>query len=165
MVKYFSSILSKFTPKQRVFVITLLLLALVVVTLGPFIIKGYRPDNLELRKRLTQIESDNVSLNKMVSTLNNTVIKNQQECTNMLIDREKDIVNQLTELEKKYSAKQPIVQDKIMSVVADSTDLGVQPSQGEIPVMFVTDDKTKTLLSDIRKIKKGIQNRTPLKTN
>jgi hypothetical protein len=165
MIKYFSSILSKFTPRQRVFVIILLTLALITVTLGPFIIRGYRPDNTELRKRIAQKEIDNSKLTNEVSTLNGMVIKNQQKCTNMMVDREKEILTQLEELEKRYHLEQSSNRDKISSMMVDTVDLGVSPAQSEIPVMVITDNKqSNSILRDIRKMKEGIQKRIPVKT-
>lgn len=152
MIKYFSDILSKFTPGQRVFVISLLLLALVTVTLGPFLIKSFRPDNKELRLRLDQIQNDNVSLGQKNYTLNQELINNQQECTNRIVTREKEILSQLDDLEKKFNNQttptsiDSFTRDTSVSIVP----LMVSPTQ-------TNGSKAKTLLTDIKKVKDNIK--------
>jgi hypothetical protein len=161
MVKYFSGILSKFSPGQRVFVICLMVSALIIVTLGPFIIKGYRPDNKELRIRVDRIQQDNISLNNQIYKLNGEIIKNQQECTDRIIIREKEILSQLDQIEKRFTTEDPqkneMAMERVMTMNPDDT-ISVEPM---IIQSIVDDSKSKQLIADINKMKKGILKRIP----
>jgi hypothetical protein len=52
MIKYFSQILSKFSIKQRITALIILSIVLVIITLGPIIIKTLDPGTKELKVRI-----------------------------------------------------------------------------------------------------------------
>ena len=98
MIKYFSQILSKFSVKQRITALIILSILLVIITLGPIIIKTVDPGNKELKTRIDhqdlEIKRLNINLdsaNIKIYTLNQTIIQNQEDCTNKVIEREKQI--------------------------------------------------------------------------
>ena len=163
MLKYFSSILSKFTPPQRISVIVLLILAIVTVTLGPFIIKGYRPDNKELRNRMDQIQKDNIGLNQRVSSLNTTIIENQQECTNKIVEREKEIISQLDELENKIktlnvSTKESNITTLKPEIIFNNDTINIKSiSSNKEDTSLMRNENFNSILKEVKSIKSNIK--------
>ena len=99
MFKYISEILSKFTQGQRIIALLLLLFSITLIAIGPKIVESltYSTDELEIRvqSQNTQI----MELTKRVNELNTQIIENQRQCTDAIVEREVEIMNQISELE------------------------------------------------------------------
>lgn len=95
MFKYINQILTKFSPQQRILALLLLLLSIILMTNGTDLISTIKstPEDL-LMKIETQQHQINL-LQQETSKLNESIISNQRECTNKIIDREKEIASQI----------------------------------------------------------------------
>ncbi len=164
MVKYFSEILAKFTVGQRVFVLVLLLLALIVVTIGPIYINTLNPNVDELNKRLdnqvAQINSLNGQLtnhNNKILDLNNQLITNQQDCTNKIIKREKEIIDEIDRIEKSISELSEPEPTRMYNRL--ETDTNTVHVNAMLSIPDPSSDNNKEVISKLerlkRKIKKG----------
>ena len=115
MFKYISEILKRFSSIQRVLVLILLLLTIIMVLSVPRIVDSLTFNDTELSKRIEiqdfiiqNLNNDLYKLNKDIDTLNNKLRINQIECTNLVIKREKEILEQLSSLQKRAINSVPV---------------------------------------------------------
>lgn len=95
MLKYISQILTKFTPQQRILALLLLLLSIVLMTNGTDLINSIKstPKDLQVTIKNQQIQIQ--LLQEETSKLNLSIIENQRQCTNKIIEREKQIASEI----------------------------------------------------------------------
>ena len=82
MFKYISEILSKFTQRQRIFALLILLLSIIIISVGPKITESLTYNDEELKVRIESQNTQILQLTKRVDELTTQVITNQKECTN-----------------------------------------------------------------------------------
>ena len=104
MFKYISEILAKFTPAQRILALVLLLLSITLITLVPKVVESLTYDNDELTLKVERQKKEIKDLSDRVTTLNETVLKNQEECTNTILSKEREILQVIDEIEKDAAA-------------------------------------------------------------
>lgn len=100
MFKYISEILSKFTQKQRVIALLLVLLSIVVITLGPKLIDSLTYDDTELRTITSNQRNQILELSGEVGRLQTELIKSKSECTDLVIQRETEILQMIEDLQR-----------------------------------------------------------------
>lgn len=116
MLKYISEILTKFTPQQRVIALLLLLVSIVLMTNGEKLIKSIKgvPDDIQLTINTQKIQIK--TLQEETNNLNLKLINGQRECTNKLIDREKEFaieIQKIIDLARRTNSHQLIILDTI----------------------------------------------------
>ncbi len=91
-------ILTTLTRRQRMTGLIILVLAAIIIFVLPSYFKSISPETEELKKTIsfqqTQIDTLNNNLlfqNRRLVDLNRQIILNEQECTNRIVDREKEI--------------------------------------------------------------------------
>lgn len=116
-------ILSTLTRKQRILGLIILVFATVLIFVLPPYFKSVSPEILELKETISfqqsQIDNMNVTIivqNEKLGDLNNQIIINQQECTNRIIEREKEIMAIIDEMKNslKYKEEKLVVRDSVM---------------------------------------------------
>ena len=100
MLKYVSGILKTISPAQRLIALCILVLAIVVMTIGPKVVDSLTKDTEELKNKVAMQKSEIVDLSARVTELNKQVLENQRECTNSLIAKEKEILEIVNDIEK-----------------------------------------------------------------
>jgi septal ring factor EnvC (AmiA/AmiB activator) len=100
MLKYVSGILKTISPAQRLIALCILILAIVVMTVGPRLVDSFTKDTEELKNKVALQKNEIAELTTRVNELNTQVISNQRECTNSLIAKEKEILDIVVEIEK-----------------------------------------------------------------
>jgi predicted RNase H-like nuclease (RuvC/YqgF family) len=100
MLKYVSGILKTISPTQRLIALCILVLAIVIMTVGPRLADSFTKDNEELKSKVALQKTEIAELTTRVNELNTQVISNQRECTNSLIAKEKEILDIVVEIEK-----------------------------------------------------------------
>lgn len=100
MIKYFSEILKTITPTQRLLALCILILAVVIITVGPKFIDSVTKDTEELKTKISSQRTEINDLTLRVNELNKQLLVNQSECTNSLIAKEKEILDIVVEIEK-----------------------------------------------------------------
>ena len=107
MIQYFKEILTTFSIAQRIWALIILCIAVFFITFGSSIIEAVKPDptqqNLVVKRQKKQIISLNTQLDSLtirVDDLTQEVIDGQSECTRRRIDREKEIIAQIDEIER-----------------------------------------------------------------
>lgn len=104
MFKYISEILSKFTQKQRIVALSILLFSIIIISIGPKITESLTYNDEELKTRIQSQTNQILELNKRIDELNYQVINNQKECTNEIVRREAEILDMISEIEN-YTRK------------------------------------------------------------
>ena len=142
-------ILSTLTRKQRMSGLIILVIAAILIFVLPPYFKSVSPEIVELKETISfqqsQIDNMNVTIivqNEKLGDLNNQIIINQQECTNRIVEREKEIMAIIDEMKSslKYGQEKLVVRDSVM--------LGYTPR-------VINEDKSYKTLCDLeKKIKK-----------
>jgi hypothetical protein len=142
-------ILSTLTRRQRMTGLIILVLAAIIIFVLPSYFKSISPETEELKKTIsfqqTQIDtlSDNLLFqNRKLVDLNRQIIFNEQECTNRIVEREKEIMIIIEGMKNtlKYQSQTITIRD---SLLLEST-----------PRVIVQDNSYKTLCDLEEKIKK-----------
>jgi uncharacterized coiled-coil protein SlyX len=116
-------ILTTLTRRQRMTGLVILVIATVLIFVLPPYFKSVSPEIVELKETISfqqsQIETLNVNIvvqNEKLSDLNNQIIINQQECTNRIVEREKEIMSIIDEMKKnvRYTTESHPIQDSLM---------------------------------------------------
>jgi len=142
-------ILTTLTRRQRMTGLIILVLAAIIIFVLPSYFKSISPETEELKKTIsfqqTQIDtlSDNLLFqNRKLVDLNRQIIFNEQECTNRIVEREKEIMIIIEGMKNtlKYQSQTITIRD---SLLLEST-----------PRVIVQDNSYKTLCDLEEKIKK-----------
>lgn len=142
-------ILTTLTRRQRMTGLVILVIAAVLIFVLPAYFKSVSPEIVELKETISfqqsQIETLNVNIvvqNEKLSDLNNQIIINQQECTNRIVEREKEIMAIIDEMKKnvRFNTESQPIQDSVML---------------EYTPRIINEDKSYKTLCDLeKKIKK-----------
>jgi len=142
-------ILTTLTRRQRMTGLVILVLAAITIFVLPQYFKSISPETEELKKTIsfqqTQIDTLSNNLlfqNRRLVDLNRQIIFNEQECTNRIVEREKEIMIIIEGMKNtlKYQSQTIRIRD---SVLLEST-----------PRVIVQDNSYKTLCDLEEKIKK-----------
>jgi hypothetical protein len=142
-------ILTTLTRRQRMTGLIILVLAAIIIFVLPSYFKSISPETEELKKTIsfqqTQIDTLSNNLlfqNRKLVDLNRQIIFNEQECTNRIVEREKEIMIIIEGMKNtlKYQSQTIRIRD---SVLLEST-----------PRIIVQDNSYKTLCDLEEKIKK-----------
>jgi hypothetical protein len=142
-------ILTTLTRRQRMTGLVILVLAAITIFVLPQYFKSISPETEELKKTIsfqqTQIDTLSNNLlfqNRRLVDLNRQIIFNEQECTNRIVEREKEIMIIIEGMKNtlKYQSQKITIRD---SLLLEST-----------PRVIVQDNSYKTLCDLEEKIKK-----------
>ena len=92
MFKYISSILSQFSTPQKIVALSMLLLAIVIITIAPSIISSITLDREELNSEIKRQDLKIEKLEIDVDSLESSIRKNGRECTNAIVSREEEFL-------------------------------------------------------------------------
>ena len=143
-------ILTTLTRRQRMTGLIILVLAAIIIFVLPSYFKSISPETEELKKTIsfqqTQIDTLSNNLlfqNRKLVDLNRQIIFSEQECTNRIVEREKEIMIIIEGMKNtlKYQSQTITIRD---SLLLEST-----------PRVIVQDNSYKTLCDLEEKIKKN----------
>jgi len=156
MFKYISEILSQFTAPQRIIALLLLLFSIVILTLGPSYI-----DSITLNKDEYKIEIDNQKkLNKEFSDeiqrLNRQIIDNQRKCTDDIISREMEIMNEIEQLKRDIEST-PVTSSRTNQMVIQNPDSDTSRVIHILePIRTIDDPRPQMMMDGLDRIQKKI---------
>lgn len=164
MIQYFKEILTTFSMAQRIWALIILCIAVFFITFGSSIIEAVKPDptqqNLVVKRQKKQIISLNTQLDSLtirVDDLTQEVIDGQSECTRRRIDREKEIIAQIDEIEKiviTNSRRQQLIRRTSEKTVSDTIRIARDENAYE-----VYDDNTGEIIEGLCNLKKKIKSK------
>jgi hypothetical protein len=148
MFKYIAEIIGKISVAQRIWALVFVLISIVVVTLGPSLLDVLSQDNEELNLKVERQRKQIISLSLEVDSLNYSIIRNQRECTNRIVEREQEIWDEIDRLERMIRSQNQMI---------------VEPRTGSngdenIPLpMYLPDNSNEHMVNGLKKIKKNIK--------
>lgn len=164
MIQYFKEILTTFSIAQRIWALIILCIAVFFITFGSSIIEAVKPDptqqNLVVKRQKKQIISLNTQLDSLtirVDDLTQEVIDGQSECTRRRIDREKEIIAQIDEIEKMIrgnAMRQQLIRRTSEKSVSDTIRIVRDENSYE-----VYDDNTGQIIEGLCNLKKKIKSK------
>lgn len=162
MLKYFSQILSKFTQRQRMLVLILLLFGVIIIGIGPKVIKVVTHDDKNLTKRIEEQKLEIDKLNISVIDLNQKIRQSETNCTDKIIEREKYILAKLSEMENIVKVEPQVVhrRKEVLPMVMEgsgSSSMNIPPASMMIPPPPEEDEKSGKMIKEIKSLKSFIK--------
>ena len=92
MFNSIADILGKFTPQQRIIALLLVLFTITIVSVGPQLVESLKPEIPEEYQELVEEQNQKIqTLSSEIVGLNNKIVEGNRDCTNRIINREKEI--------------------------------------------------------------------------
>lgn len=119
MFKSISDILSKFTQRQRIIALLLLLFSITLISVGPQLIDSWRGGTPDEYRDVIQTQNEQIrDLQIELGELNTKLVSSFQECTDKVIQRERQIAKMIDDIIKSNT----IVYDALM-IIEDTSDV------------------------------------------
>lgn len=155
MFRYISQIIAQFSTPQKIIALSLILLSIVIITVAPSLIDDKSELKDEIITKNEKIRELELNLNKKDSLIR----KEQSNCTNQIVEREKEFISMLDYLRNK--AKQD--NNKVISQTnMESFPIGVMrdsilysPSSHSSTIIVKND--TRNIISEIDKLKEKVK--------
>jgi len=158
--QYISDIISKFTQKQRILVLFLLLFSITLIFLGPDLMNKFGGDVDILKSKLREKDNEIDSLNLKIITISRSMVDNEQNCTNRLLEREREIMAQLDTLEKTLNKQNNRIYQPQLSYIFESN--GHVSEAQSVPIDINNNDFAINGIKKIKgQIKKHMETNTP----
>ena len=169
MFKYISKILAQFSTPQKIVALSMLLLAIIIITLAPSFISSITLDRDELDSEIKRQDSKIEKLESDVDSLEFKIRRNGKECTNQIILREEEFLEMLDQLKgdirsNNRNTEERIVrlnttQDKIIYPVGDSSVsmMVMRESPKEEKIIVYKKPQISSTISMIDEMKKKIK--------
>jgi hypothetical protein len=159
MFKYIESILSKFSVKQRLLALFLLLFFISLIYLTPKYLESFNPENKILESRLVNIQTRVNQLESEIEQKSLLLRSERLNCTNQIIERETQFIKMLSSLE---SGIKRIKKDEVNleRINLFSYDMLVIDSAGYYPSEPLVEDGSKIddyALNEIKKYKSQLK--------
>lgn len=149
MFKYIKEILSQISPTQRLFALIIILFSISLILVGPKIVESLTHSDEEFVAITNRQREQIIELNSELSKLNLEMIKNKTECTNLIIEREKEILEMIEDLQRGLMFTR-------RSMVSEPTG-GNGSNQDSIPkqrqIKQIDDDRVPILMEGLDRIK------------
>lgn len=149
MFKYISEILSKFTQRQRIVALSILLFSIIIISVGPKITESLTYNDEELKLRIESQNNQIVQLNNRIDELNNQVIENQRECTNEMVKRENEILTMISDIEN-YTNKMKNETRVVNSMSRKTYNINDDDSSVRVMAMIPESSNTTTIINNKR---------------
>jgi len=149
MFKYISEILSKFTQKQRIVALCVLLLSIIIISVGPKITESLTYNDEELKIRIESQNNQIIQLHNRIDELNNQVIENQRECTNEMVKRENEILSMISDIEN-YTNKMKNETRVVNSMSRRTYEINHSDSSERVSAMMIPESNNTTIIHNKR---------------
>lgn len=149
MFKYISEIISQFSMSQKIIALLLVLFSIVLITLGPSLIQTITLDSGELwgtiNKQKTQIQE----LQTEVDVLNKNIRDNQRECTNLIVEREKEILEEIARIESRIGSRKRTLNRIEIADTSERVIRVIEPTGDMDMMMFEINNLKNNINKDI----------------
>jgi len=171
MFKYISEIISHFTAPQRILALLLLLLSIVVVSVGPSYIDAITLNQEEYVEEIKKQKKLNKLFGDEIDTLNAKLIRNQRECTDEILQRERELLDREQEIWDELERLKRVIRDKsnnsqvvvpiqtepVSDTLIVEGDTIVRVTQS-VSAPMIIDDTPEMMLEGIEDIQRHIEN-------
>ena len=138
MFKYISKILAQFSTPQKIVALSMLLLAIVIITIAPSLISSITLDRDELD---SEIKKQDVKIEKLesdVDSLESSIRRNEKECTNQIVFREEEFLQMLDQLKGDIRSNNKNTEERIVRLNTISTEKKIYPvGDSSVSMMLV----------------------------
>jgi hypothetical protein len=156
MFKYIADILSQFSTPQKVIALSLILLSIVIITLGPSMIQS----NDELKEEIVNKNAKIKTLEDELNKKDSTIRIEQKSCTNEILVREKEFIAMLDYLQNKAKKdnNKIISQTNMESIYVEKINdsLMYSPSPRSQSTIIVKNDMGN-MITEIDKMRKKLK--------
>jgi cell division protein FtsB len=153
MFKYISEILSQFSITQRILALLIVLSSIVIITVGPSLIDANTQDCEDLSDKIKRQDTEIITLTQDVDNLKQQIRKNSQECTDEIIKREKEIMEEIEILRNRIRSMGSYHRESNPIKIYDGHDTIVTlPS----PVI-IEDPRPEMMMDGLKNIQRKIQ--------
>jgi hypothetical protein len=150
MFNSIADILGKFTPQQRIIALLLVLFTITIVSVGPQLIESLKPVVPEEYAELVEEQNKKIQyLSSEIVDLNNKIVEGNQDCTNRIISREKEIAIYIDDL---IRMGQNSMRENQLIVAIDTTS--TLP-----PTPIVDNSMVYTMVTALQSLKENLGNR------
>ena len=126
MFNSIADILGKFTPQQRIIALLLVLFTITIVSVGPQLVESLKPEIPEEYQELVEEQNQKIqTLSSEIVGLNNKIVEGNRDCTNRIINREKEIAIYIDDL---IRMGQNSMRENQLIVAIDTTSNELPPS-------------------------------------
>ena len=163
MLNSINGIITLITKKYRLLALILLLLTIIVLTLGPKFLEIINHDDNALNQRIELQKETIKKLNKEINDLNNDVIQSNLSCTDKIVEREKEILDKILNIESSVKKPNRLVKEKSQVIVYDTITSVAMSAPIQVP-----DQQTQTnddLTNKIKNLKRDLINSIKSKEN
>ena len=149
MFKYIKEILSQISPTQRLFALIILLFSISLILVGPKIVESLTHSDEELVAITNRQREQIIELNSELSKLNLEMIKNKTECTNLIIEREKEILKMIEDLQRGLMFTRRSMVSEPTGGSGDDQDSSFRPKK----IKQIDDDRMPIIMDGLDRIK------------
>jgi hypothetical protein len=155
MFRYISQIIAQFSTPQKIIALSLILLSIVIITVAPSLIDDKSELEDEIVTKNEKIKELEINLNHKDSLIR----REQKNCTNQIIEREKEFISMLDYLSNKAKRdnnkviSQTNTESFPIKVMRDSV-LTSTPSHSST---IIVKNDTRNIINEIDKIKEKIK--------
>ena len=155
MFKYISDILSKFSPRQRIIALIILVVSIFLITYGGKIIDGFTETDNKLTNEVNSLRRTNRELFLQNDTLQRIILDNQLQCSEDIAEVRRRILEDLGVLERQLQSQMMFKQRLSVPDGSSGSDT-VMMMMSPTPV----NDNTSTtmMLEGIKMLKEKIKN-------
>lgn len=157
MFQYISEIIKNISPRQRVFALFLTLFFILLLTFGGNIIDTINSSNTILERKVTILETSNTSLMKQNQEMREMIIQSQLDCSRDITQLRKQMLDEIMLLEKEMKqTSNPFVLRKVSvpRVGGSGLDTVVMGSTTEEVVRVRTNSEA---MIHVKKLKQKLQ--------
>jgi hypothetical protein len=138
MFKYISKILAQFSTPQKIVALSMLLLAIVIITIAPSLISSITLDRDELDSEIKKQDLKIEKLESDVDSLESSIRRNEKECTNQIVFREEEFLQMLDQLKGDIRSNNKNTEERIVRLNTISTEKKIYPvGDSSVSMMLV----------------------------
>lgn len=143
MFQSISDILSKFTQRQRIVALLLLLFSVILISVGPQLIDSWKGGVPDEYKEVIQTQNQQIrDLQIELGGLNTQLVSSFQQCTDRVIQREREIAEMIDTIIKSNS-------NRYISMMMVEDTSSILPSAPPSPI-YINDDYLLESLDRLR---------------
>ena len=149
MINNIADILGKFTPQQRIIALLLVLFTITIVSVGPQLIESLKPAVPEEYQQLVEEQNKKIqNLSSEIVGLNNKIVEGNIDCTNRIINREREIAIYIDDL---IRMGQSSMRENQLIVAIDTTSTQLPPSP------MVDNSMMFTMVTGLQTLKENLE--------
>ena len=156
MFENIGDILGKFTPQQRIIALLLILFTIAIVSVGPQMIDAIQPEVPSEYQSIVDSQNEKLrGLSSEVIRLNDEIVRGNQECTDRVVRREREILVYIDDIIRMGKSS---MREKNM-MVSNPTVIGNDTIVYDAMPMMIEDNTIETMVNALQTLKENVKNK------